>query len=73
VLLSRYDALLRSRALQPDAGQAALVARLAALLDALQAYSGAMAAHKAGARAYKVCGWCLVGLSVCLSVCVLCE
>ncbi|KAI8469123.1 MAG: AFG1-like ATPase-domain-containing protein [Monoraphidium minutum] len=52
-LLRRYGALLSRGALRPDDRQAAVVGRLAGLLDELHAYGDAMRGYKAELEEYK--------------------
>lgn len=55
-LLARHAALVGGGVLQPDARQAAVVTRLASLLDDLQSYTMRMAEYKSQLAAYKVRG-----------------
>lgn len=56
-LLARYQALLASGTLRPDAGQAACVQRLDRLCNELHSYQAAVAGYQQELCAYQVCNY----------------
>lgn len=65
-LAQRYAQLLAGGALRPDARQAAVVARLAVLLDELGPYCGRMRAYKDELEEFKVRTWGLQTRQCCV-------